>query len=117
MALGSTRSTRRRWSWLLSLGLLFAFAQMAANAHAISHFGKDGNGSREGALVHAQCELCLIGAAIGGAAPLPEPPSLRHPLLGVDEPGYDFGRRWARHQRCSLFAFIMQLLLRQFLKV
>ena len=81
MALGSTRSTSRRWSWLLALGLLFAFAQLAANAHAISHFGKDGNGSREGALVHAQCELCLIGAAIGGAAPLPEPPSLRHPPL------------------------------------
>jgi hypothetical protein len=80
MALGSTRSTPRRWSWLLSLGLLFAFAQAAANAHAISHFGKDG--PREGALVHAQCELCLIGAAIGGAAPSPEPPSLAHPALG-----------------------------------
>lgn len=79
MALGSTRATRRRWSWLFSLGLLFAFAQAAANAHAISHFGKDG--PRDGALVHAQCELCVIGAAIGGAAPLPEPPSLRHPLL------------------------------------
>ena len=79
MALGSNRSTRRRWSWLLSLGLLFAFAQAAANAHAISHFGKDG--PRDGGLAHAQCELCLIGAAIGGAAPLPEPPTLRHPLL------------------------------------
>lgn len=81
MAFGSTRSTSRRWSWLLALGLLFAFAQMAANAHAILHFGKDGNGPREGALVHAQCELCLIGAAIGGAAPLPELPTLRHPPL------------------------------------
>jgi len=81
MAFERTRSMSRRWSWLLSLGLLFAFAQAAANAHAISHFGKDGGGSREGALVHAQCELCLIGAAIGGAAPLPEPPTLRHPLL------------------------------------
>ena len=82
MALGSSRSTSRRWSWLLALGLLFAFAQMAANAHAISHFGKDGNGSREGALVHAQCELCLIGAAIGGAAPPPEPASIGDPRLG-----------------------------------
>ena len=83
MAFGWIRSTsRRRWSWLVSLGLLFAFAQAAANAHAISHFGKDGNGQRESALVHAQCDLCLIGAAIGGAAPLPELPPLRHPPLG-----------------------------------
>jgi hypothetical protein len=82
MAFGWIRSmSRRRWSWLVSFGLLFAFAQAAANAHAISHFGKDGNGQREGALVHAQCDLCLIGAAIGGAAPLPELPPLRHPPL------------------------------------
>ncbi|MBV9892512.1 MAG: hypothetical protein JO090_16735 [Rhizobacter sp.] len=79
MAFGSLRSTlRRRWSWLLSLGLLFAFAQAAANSHAISH----GVGSRDGALIHAQCDLCLMGAAIGSAAPLPEPPSARHPPLG-----------------------------------
>jgi hypothetical protein len=82
MGFGWIRSTsRRRWSWLVSLGLLFVFAQAAANAHAISHFGKDGAGQREGALVHAQCDLCLIGAAIGGAAPLPELPPLRHPPL------------------------------------
>jgi hypothetical protein len=82
MAFGWIRSTtRRRWSWLVSLGLLFAFAQAAANAHAISHLGKDANGQRESALVHAQCDLCLIGAAIGGAAPLPELPPMRHPPL------------------------------------
>ena len=105
MAFGSTRSTRRRWSWLLSLGLLFAFAQAAANAHAISHFGKDGSGPRHGALVHAQCELCLIGAAIGGAAPLPEPPSLAHPALGdvavavVSAPVRDVARALAYRSR------------------
>jgi len=82
MAFGWIRSmSRRRWSWLVSLGLLFAFAQAAANAHAISHFGKDASGQRESALVHAQCDLCLIGAAIGGAAPLPELPPMRHPPL------------------------------------
>ena len=82
MAFGWIRSmTRRRWSWLVSLGLLFAFAQAAANAHAISHYGKDASGQRESALVHAQCDLCLIGAAIGGAAPLPELPPMRHPPL------------------------------------
>ena len=83
MALGSSRSrSRRRWSWLLALGLLFAFAQTAANAHAISHFGQESGRSRDGALVHAQCELCLIGAAIGGAAPLPEAPPAWQPALG-----------------------------------
>ena len=82
MALGSTRSRSRRWSWLVALGLLFAFAQTAANAHAVSHFGQDSGRSRDGALVHAQCELCLIGAAIGGAAPLPEAPPAWHPALG-----------------------------------
>lgn len=81
MPFGSLRSTlRRRWSWLLALGLLLAVAQGAANAHAISHFGQD-VGSREGALVHAHCDLCLIGAAIGGAAPSPELPPTWHPPL------------------------------------
>ena len=85
MAFGSLRSTsRRRCSWLLWLGLLFALAQAAANAHAISHFPhfrQDGGGTLDGALVHAQCDLCLVGAAIGGAAPLPETPSAWHPPL------------------------------------
>jgi hypothetical protein len=76
------RSTsRRRWSWLLWLGFVFAFAQAAAAAHAISHYGQDAGRSREGALVHAQCELCLVGAAIGGAAPLPEPTTTWQPPL------------------------------------
>ena len=78
------RSTvRRRWSWLLALAVLLVFAQAAANAHAISHLGQDGSRSRDGALVHAHCDLCLIGAAIGGAAPLPESPALRHPPLAA----------------------------------
>jgi hypothetical protein len=73
--------SQRRCSWLLALGVLFAFAQGAANAHAISHFGQDSGRSSDGALVHAQCELCLIGAAIGGAAPSPEPLAIGHPPL------------------------------------
>jgi len=73
---------RRHLFWLLWLGLLFAFAQAAANAHAISHVGQDGGRLRDGGLVHAHCDLCLIGASIGGAAPLPEPPPAVHPALG-----------------------------------
>jgi hypothetical protein len=83
MASATPRSTsRRRWSRLW-LGVLFVLAQAAANVHAISHLGQDSGRSRDGALVHAQCELCLIGAAIGAAAPLPEPPAAWHPPLGV----------------------------------
>jgi len=81
MGFAMARSRSRRWSWLLCLGLLFAFAQAAANAHAISHVGQDTPRTPDGALVHAQCDLCLIGAAIGGAAPAPEPLSASHPGL------------------------------------
>ena len=73
---------RRRLSWLLWFGLLFAFAQAAANVHAISHLGQDVGRSRDGGLVHGQCDLCLIGASIGGAAPAAEPPSALPPPVG-----------------------------------
>lgn len=82
---------RRRLSWLLLLGVLFALAQAAANVHAISHLGQDVGRLRDGGLVHAQCDLCLVGASIGGAAPLAEPPRATHPALGhvlvADEAG------------------------------
>jgi len=86
MAFGSMRSTsRRHWSWLLWLGLLFAIAQTATSVHAISHVARDASHPRDGGLVHAQCDLCLIGASIGGAAPAAEPPAAVHPAL-VDVP-------------------------------
>jgi hypothetical protein len=75
-------ASRRRLSWLLWFGLLFAFAQAAANVHAISHLGQDPARSRDGGLVHAQCDLCLIGASIGGAAPTAEPSPLSIPGVG-----------------------------------
>ena len=88
-------TSRRRLSWLLWFGLLFVCAQAAANAHAISHLGQE-LGSRDGGLVHAHCELCLIGASIGGAAPTAEAapaphPAVRHVLVAAQprslEPG------------------------------
>ena len=75
-------TSRRHLFWLLWLGLLFAFAQAAANAHAISHFGQDGGRLRDGGLVHAHCDLCLIGASIGGAAPSATPAPAALPALG-----------------------------------
>ena len=79
MLSGRIRSTSRRLTWLLWLGLLFAFAQAAASVHAISHFGQDPGRLRDGGLVHAQCDLCLLGASIGGAAPAPEPAATTPP--------------------------------------
>lgn len=82
MNLGSLRATSRRHvSWLVWLGLLFAFAQVAASAHAISHLGGDAGRSRDGSAVHAHCDLCLLGASIGGAAPAAESPSAWRPDL------------------------------------
>jgi hypothetical protein len=90
MTLSNLRATsRRRLSWLVWLGLLFAFAQAAASAHAISHLNADASRPHDGGLVHAHCDLCLLGASIGGAAPTAEPSLARHPDLGdvayVDE--------------------------------
>jgi hypothetical protein len=82
MILSSLRtSSRRHLSWLVWLGLLFAIAQAAASAHAISHLGADAGRSRDGGAVHAHCDLCLLGASIGGAAPAAEPPLAWHPDL------------------------------------
>src|SRR5438477_6535980 len=74
--------SRSRLSWLVWFGLLFAFAQAAANVHAISHLGQDPGRSRDGGLVHAQCDLCLMGASVGGAAPAAEPPSASLAAVG-----------------------------------
>jgi hypothetical protein len=100
MLSGRIRSTsRRRLPWLLWLGLLFAFAQGVASAHAISHLGQEPGRSRDGGLVHAQCDLCLLGVSIGGAAPAPEPAPTRHPaiadVLVDDEVGSRFAAAFA----------------------
>jgi hypothetical protein len=86
MSASSPRPTsRRHLAWLLWFGMLFAFAQGVASAHAISHIGQDAGRTRDGGLVHAQCDLCLIGATIAGAAPLPDaPPAL--PLVRAEVP-------------------------------
>ena len=75
----------RRFAWLLWCGLLFAVAQGVASAHAISHIGEDAGRVHDAGLIHGHCDLCLIGASIAGAAPLPaEPPAL--PQVRADVP-------------------------------
>jgi hypothetical protein len=80
MAAAPQPSSRRRLSWLLWLGLLLVCAQAAANVHRISHLGQE-LGSRDGGLAHAHCELCLLGASIGGAAPTADPPAALQPAI------------------------------------
>jgi hypothetical protein len=80
-ALRPTLSPRRRLVWLLWLLLLLPFAQTAANLHVLSHAASDltgGNasGDRKPAIDHAHCDLCLMAAALTGAAPPVAPPCL-----------------------------------------
>ena len=90
MVAASVRSIpRRRLAWLLWFGVLFALAQAAASAHAISHIGQESGRAGDRGLVHAQCDLCLLGATIGGAAPVagaPQPvrAALAHVLRAVE---------------------------------
>jgi hypothetical protein len=78
MRASSFRFSRRCLAWLLWIGLLLPVAQVAAAAHALSHASQEAsrNGDGTQAAAQAHCDLCLIGAAIGAAAPLAERPTL-----------------------------------------
>ena len=91
---------QRRFAWLLWCGLLFAFAQGVASAHAISHVGQDAARIRDAGRIHGPCDLCLVGASIAGAAPLPDgPPAL--PLVRSDVP-HDASPRSAPAARAEI---------------
>ncbi len=79
------RSTARRFAWLLWLGLLLPVAQIAAATHALSHASQAGSHDESHPqaphLVH--CDLCLMAAAIGGAAPAAIPSTL--PMVSFEE--------------------------------
>jgi hypothetical protein len=76
----SSPITRRCLAWLLWLGLLLPFAQVAAVAHSLAHVrseqGRDADGKQAPRATH--CDLCLLGAAVGSAVPLAHvaPPTL-----------------------------------------
>jgi hypothetical protein len=67
----SRRFATRRFAWLLWLGLLLPVAQLAAATHALSHArlasSRDDPHPQAPHVVH--CDLCLIAASVGGAAP------------------------------------------------
>jgi hypothetical protein len=67
----------RRLAWLLWFALLVPVAQFAAAAHPLSHAAAEARGDADGkrSLHQTHCDLCLVAAAIGGAAPAGEPPA------------------------------------------
>ena len=76
--------SQRRFAWLLWLALLVPVAQAATNRHAVSHLGGETSRSDDGRKGQhpAHCDLCLIAAAIGGAAPAGELQPVVPPALG-----------------------------------
>ena len=81
-ALRSAARTRR-FAWLLALALWLPVAQWTAATHALLHLhaatGTQGAGEderRQPAQLPTPCDLCMVAAAIGGAAPLPATPSV-----------------------------------------
>jgi hypothetical protein len=80
--------SRRCLAWLVWLGLLLPVAQVGAAVHALSHARPDD--SLVAKLPQGgHCDLCLLGAAVGGAAPpaqlAPLPPvATRHDIAPAD---------------------------------
>jgi hypothetical protein len=79
MAFAVLRSAARtRFAWLLALAFWLPVAQWSAATHALLHL--QAGSSRQAAAEQDRqqpaqqsgpCDLCVVAAAIGGAAPLP----------------------------------------------
>jgi hypothetical protein len=84
----SPRISRRCLTWLVWLGLLLPVAQVGAAVHALSHARPDASRESDGkqAPQAGHCDLCLIAAAIGGAAPLAQPATSLPPAIGLELP-------------------------------
>jgi hypothetical protein len=63
---------RRCLAWLVWLGMLLPFAQVGAVVHTFAHARADASrhGDDRQAPRAPQCDLCLLGAAVGSGAPL-----------------------------------------------
>lgn len=74
---------RRRFAWLLWLGLLLPVAQAAALCHGVSHIRGEISGEADGkSAPHAShCDLCLTAASIAGGALIAAPPVFIAPGL------------------------------------
>lgn len=66
----------RRLAWVLAWALLLPVAQWASAAHALTHLHPSSTQQRDpGAPAAGFCDICVVAAAIGGAAPTPEQPA------------------------------------------
>ncbi len=82
-------------AWLVWLGLLLPMAQAAASMHAVSHVRQDTSRSNQGDLAaQAQCDLCLLGAAIGGSAPASAMPALSAVPMPQEQLPAFVGHEW-----------------------
>ena len=73
--MNSALSSRRQYVWLLWLILLLPLAQTASTLHVLSHAtsavaGGGGKVDGEQAIDSGHCNLCLMAAALMGAAPV-----------------------------------------------
>lgn len=92
-ALRHPLSPPRRFAWLLWLVLLLPLAQTAANWHLLSHAtselsgesGESGGADGKPAIDPAHCDLCLMAAALIGAAP-PVPSAVLAPSTATHTP-------------------------------
>ena len=77
----------RRFAWLLWFALLLPIAQAAATCHALSHTPAQWGDVHGKQLLHeGHCDLCLMAAALGGAALPGEPPASPHPVGRYETP-------------------------------
>ena len=88
---------RRCLAWLVWLGLLLPIAQVGAVVHTFAHTRPDASRDADDkqAPRAAQCDLCLLGAAVGSGAP-PVHAELPKPLaLGQAAPEVVRAEVWA----------------------
>src|SRR6185369_5026454 len=77
----------RHFAWLLWLALLLPVAQAAAACHALSHAATASDERDNKQLLHeGHCDLCLIGAALGGGALTGAAPASPHPAVRHEAP-------------------------------
>ncbi|NML42187.1 hypothetical protein HHL11_00400 [Ramlibacter sp. G-1-2-2] len=68
------RNLRHRpWAWLLVLALWLPAAQWASATHALLHLHAAASATDRDTPLHlpSSCDLCVVAAAVGGAAPAP----------------------------------------------
>lgn len=97
--LNSALSPRRRLVWLLWLMLLLPLAQTASTLHVLSHAtsavaGESGKVDGEQAIDSGHCDLCMLAAALMGAAPPGSVSLLAQSIALYTQPNSIFASVW-----------------------